>query len=781
MIGSRKRSDSLMAFIRNHPRLDYVAILLISAHVLIWFTNNSAVEWSDFVIPLDATAAIHNLASIWSSINLGNSLPSTILVPWVGFFALFQSFGLPLYLTEQIYFYVMWSLAGMSAYYFAQSLGEGSYRTEQLRVLCLVAAVFYEFNLVGYLSIPVTLSYTAFPLILGLFFRGAQTEKGAPIYLLGIGFASYAAVLEYPDFRTIYLVPLVMTAFTIFLLVTRQSKKIRVLLFYLASLATIAALWSWFILPVATVFALPSTLGAVLSRTPTSFGDLGYATLLQVSRLAGPANFDYSPFYSFYLSIPGLILSYAIPLLSFGILLFRPRDKNILFTSAMALGFLFLAAGPNPPFGTAYQWLVLHYWFLRPFITSWYNITGAAVFYSFLIGSLSVNLYIRIQRNHAIQSLTVRRFLSKLMILVLVMLIIGSAFPLASSERLSQYGSDQLPASYHQANAWLSQQDGYTRVLIAPSVPPYATFNWTSKYIGNPYPLLLGVPFVGSAFTQTYTSVGESELVNLAYGSLGNITSGSNQASTDAQQFCGALKVMSIRYVFYDGYYIGSSQSQFDNISRTIGLNPAAKFGAVSIYGTKGNNPRLFASTNAENFSNMTSLLTAACNSQNTFVGFLDNQTEGAVTYQLLITPNQTPAITVTTSALGFRVTVQNASSPFFLVLSESYSPYWKASSSNHAFTHLEANGYSNAWYVSQTGSYTIQVDYWPDVVFLAGSALTVTCVSLLLFLSVRPKLTNAFKRKVVTTRTEREVHSNGMPHQTTPRRMNRPISITND
>ena len=89
-------------------------------------------------------------------------------------------------------------------------------------------------------------------------------------------------------------------------------------------------------------------------------------------------------------------------------------------------------------------------------------------------------------------------------------------------------------------------------------------------------------------------------------------------------------------------------------------------------------------------------------------------------------------------------VNITGATEPYYLVLSESFSPYWKAyvvdmdKSTNFGDTlfanplpeenHFEVNGYANAWYIKKPGNYTIIIEFWSQQFVYLGlviSALT--------------------------------------------------------
>lgn len=89
-------------------------------------------------------------------------------------------------------------------------------------------------------------------------------------------------------------------------------------------------------------------------------------------------------------------------------------------------------------------------------------------------------------------------------------------------------------------------------------------------------------------------------------------------------------------------------------------------------------------------------------------------------------------------------VKVENATTPFFLIFSETYNPQWKAyygnvnwfysliSQSIPEQDHFIVNGYANAWYINKTGSYTITLYYKPQSLVVLGAY-----ISLVAFIAV--------------------------------------------
>ena len=889
--------------------------------MLVWFNSDSLHLGTDFVIPLNPLAAIKNSIPSWYPVDAGSPLSGTYIVPWLSFFAFFQRLGVAPTIIERVYFYIVWMIAGVSAYYMARVITSDKCGKSGSRLIGLVASVFYQFNLFALVSLAAFLSYSVMPLIVGLYAQGLIRKRAPVGYLLGIGVSSYGLLVDWPNVRMAVLTFFIIVSYTMFHLASSKDRRRCSLCFFVATVAIIFLAWSWFLLPTVVVFLSSGTATSIIARTESiMFGDQGYATLLQVSRLAGSSNFDGFYFSAFYHSPIGLITSYLIPILGFGALLLRPKNKVVLFCGAMAIIFLFLGAGPNPPLGGLYKWLVTNYWFLRIFRTSWYNLLGATVFYSVLLGITVDSVYQRLRNHLFILGVEKDGRMRKLQLgmhqiaaIIIIVLIVANAFPLLTPERLSQYPQANLPQSYYQANQWLSGQEGYSRTLIAPRVPGYAYFTWANGTIGTPYPLLLSVPFIQGAVSESYVSTSNFSIIREAYQSLeqmgslsvdygfedwergepigwgatGNVTSSSrivfegnfsarlqregsvsgsltrgvnmpadnlmfsivyyaqnigksfvdyvlglqfsdnswlfytfnvNENITDvhyiqipkiedkwvlysrnigedlrssygnsdkvlqtiyisvvdegmvlyldqlrfysssfeqyARQFSGALKLLSVRFIFYDGYYSYGDQDAFAKIAPELNLTPAATFGLIHIYENLQFNPHIYAATNITIEKNMQMLLGSAFDSSHSNLAFLTDQINDVESNFILTTlaslNGPPPIIKVYSDSLGYVVNVQNATSPFYLVLSENFSPYWIATTDGNSLNaHFIANGYANAWYINKTGAYTVTLEFWPQKLFYIGSAISIVTLILCISYVSKDKIKTIYRKHI--------------------------------
>ncbi len=85
-----------------------------------------------------------------------------------------------------------------------------------------------------------------------------------------------------------------------------------------------------------------------------------------------------------------------------------------------------------------------------------------------------------------------------------------------------------------------------------------------------------------------------------------------------------------------------------------------------------------------------------------------------------------------------YQVTVNNASSPFYLVFNEGFDRGWKIFDGKLPFFHLLStplisevdhflgNGFGNAWYMNRTGTYELTIYYYPQAIYEGSLILTV-------------------------------------------------------
>lgn len=91
-----------------------------------------------------------------------------------------------------------------------------------------------------------------------------------------------------------------------------------------------------------------------------------------------------------------------------------------------------------------------------------------------------------------------------------------------------------------------------------------------------------------------------------------------------------------------------------------------------------------------------------------------------------------------------YQVTVDNATTPFFLTFLESFHPLWRAyyiDNSNKIEVstdkHFFVNSFANGWFVDKKGSYTMLIEFYPENLLQVGEIISFFSVIVLSFLTI--------------------------------------------
>jgi hypothetical protein len=174
--------------------------------------------------------------------------------------------------------------------------------------------------------------------------------------------------------------------------------------------------------------------------------------------------------------------------------------------------------------------------------------------------------------------------------------------------------------------------------------------------------------------------------------------------------------------VFLDeGTYSGPAQN----------ISLVGQYGMITLYELNSSAflPRVYAATSAS--------------VENSTGAFLANLGEFNPADSVVVQMSETqrdkmsiPSSTLQKPDLSFRMVspsaydVQvSASTPFMLVLSETYNPSWIASGPEGIITeanHFIVNGYANMWYITRTGAYTLELRFSPNSYIIYGIVVSI-------------------------------------------------------
>jgi hypothetical protein len=410
----------LKEFIHLHHRtlIDLLPILVIGLLAVSWFRGDFLILYGDF----DFYPAWHDtfFRTFYSWDVDGLAVPNTqvlvALIPYEVFRAFSLGFlGLSPVVAEKILFYLCFTMCGISMFYLVKVTGE------KRRLVAIIAALFYMLNPYNVIftwggAITHTIFfYASFPLILALFIKGLNEERGYGYIFVFCLLWIVTTNSSYVNPKWIALTWVVLIAYLVFYIITvRNRQKI---LFSLRFSGVLLSSWVvlnlYWLIP--NFYALRTELGATfaiyqatgttdimsnwlsgsLPSIPDAMRLTGFWGLY--SGVAGDpfylwASTYSSPFYGF--------IGFLMPIMAFFPLLTRSRNKYVLFFTILALVFIFQLKGPNPPLGDITRWFYTYIPILRDIgVSPFLNLCPALIIsYSFLIGYGIDSLYHLIDR-----------------------------------------------------------------------------------------------------------------------------------------------------------------------------------------------------------------------------------------------------------------------------------------------------------------------------------------------------------------------------------------------
>jgi hypothetical protein len=352
-------------------------------------------------------------------------------------------------------------------------------------------------------------SYALLPLTFW-FTRAAFRERSySPAVVLKygtiLGLILMLATTMYYVF-TLHMVVLVITALgQIVPRLIQERREVKRYLLYSSCLtgltaAVFALLWAWYILPFLISYREGMTdvrhviVGPDYVRAVAQNGNL-----FNVVRMLGFSDPDFGIYATTgAFRTAWLCATLAIPLLAITGAILRPRSRDTIVLVGLALIGVFLAKGPNGPFGNQYLWLFSHFDLL--FLTGglYFPIRAIPLVilpYAFLSAFAVTRILDTVQiRSYALLSASRlartagmigigkgpwRRNLSvatlAVVYILVCILICISSFPLLSGDRRGTMNPMVVPQPYNDANDWLSEDEGDYRVAW---LPPSSSLEW---------------------------------------------------------------------------------------------------------------------------------------------------------------------------------------------------------------------------------------------------------------------------------------------------------------
>ena len=763
---------------------DLLIIGLIGLLSVSWFRGDYLIAAVDFSMPLDRIRSFSANFYMWDSRSLGSANPRILALtfPVWAYFAFSEIIGLSLINAEKILFYFVFAISGLSMYYLTTTLV--GYRANKLRRLAgLVSGIFYMLN--PYVAINIMplrqtsyIIYALLPLILGMFAKGLNERRNLRFAIV-TAFVMSLATSVYVDPSFILLTFLPLFLFLIFFILTNHKRF--VVLQALKFTATFMTIW----ILINIYWLLPNAYlaSSELRKVTAAYGSLGitFQSLVQLnsaSILGGLRLLGYWGLYSSYKGDPYFVwasayqtasltaIGFLIPILAFIPLLLKPKDKHVLFFTSFALVSLLLVNGSYSPLG---QWLfsyipLFEVFFNTPYLRFGMYVTLA---YAFLIGYTLAEFHNRFTSSHLKKArCLVRQIISGISIVFILFLIVGVyAFPIWTGDVIYPGNeiipSDRykMPTYYQEARDWLGNDTTDFNIIPLPiSKIGYVSYKWEHGGYTGPDP----TEWLFPKTVITSASAGNGIAGLTAELMIENSSTGTRKI----------LALMNVKYILFHGdtnwpyiegnqWWISSLPEQFRSIlDSQEGLFLEKSFGKLDFYRNDYWRPmHIYAAPNAllaqgdldemievvgsnSNFTPDESVLFLSDQltlEQYSFIAKLDN-------YDLK------PNITVEKINPTKYVIHVDTSQPFFLVFSESYHKNWVAYTNGEQVPgerHFVANGYANAWFINKTGSYDIDLEFWPQKLFYIGSATSITALIICTLYISKNKMKTIYKRYI--------------------------------
>ena len=519
-------------------------LLFLGLHVFIGLKKELLYIGGDTGIPLNPLKDL-NLLYLWQHQEGGIIGWNLGIIFQLLFFAFFKYLGLSLSATQHLYIYFAHTLAGLGMYYLVCS-----FHLKHQKLVAFISSIFYMFSpwLINYLGIFVFFPYSVMPFILGTFVRGIKGEMDWIKAALLISFLFLGIIINFPQYSMFFVAILMMALYLLFYLVVYRGNFWRAVKFCLL-LAFFMILTSlWFILPYWRIFSSRGIETELKSNIPIpnaihNFGDYGFSTILNLLRMFGAAGLlkGGAVYSDFYLNNSFLILtSFLIPFLFFSALIFKSKSKAVLFFSLIAIIFIFVAKGVNPPLGFFHFWLVSKIPFARAFRTTWNLSLGANLAFSFLIGVAVVEIAYRISGGNKKSLIFVISILISLLLFISWPLISGDYFRFKWNP--PSFEGVKVPNAYYELEDYLSLNQEDSRFFKIPESQGMIKTNW--GYFGSDFSFtLFSTPFIsGHPVAKTTNS-----LIKGIYERV-------NSKSQLEPEVLKTLSLLNVRKIIFDDY-----------------------------------------------------------------------------------------------------------------------------------------------------------------------------------------------------------------------------------
>ncbi|MGA3110547.1 MAG: alpha-(1-_3)-arabinofuranosyltransferase family protein [Candidatus Bathyarchaeia archaeon] len=345
-----------------------------------------------------------------------------------------------------------------------------------------------------------------------------------------------------------------------------------------------------------------------------------------------------------------------------------------------------------------------------------------------------------------------KKYVPVLFVIIFLILMQVYMFPFWTGDVIYPGGKIELtnritlPTYYYEAGNWINSQSEEFNLLYLP--PQAGTFRyvWNNTRYGGSDPLdeyIFNKPVIISSWEEP----DQYGPYNFSWQVIEPLIS----SNVTGNLFCKMLTIMNIKYIIlhndFDPIFTPISTEQVKNdLNGQEGISLVKSFGEVDIFENMlWNESAVYATPNAvlaqESLDNLTELGNFSVGKN---IVFQSNQMKSGQLQFLegLHQQNDAPPPQITFEKINPTdyVVHVNSTQPTFIVLSEYYDTGWTAYVNGVQVSgqnHFIANVYTNAWYIDNTGSFTVTIEFSPQRLVYIGEAISsATLVLCVLYLS---------------------------------------------
>lgn len=466
---------------------------------IIWFRHGNIMGTAEAGLPFYDFQIQYNVnKNAWAHYALG--YPTNISIaakPTYWFMAQLQKMGIPGFILQASFFWIVFVVSGVSTYLITKNLFPSLSRK-----FLTIAVLFYWFNPFSMVNIwnrflnNFFVFYMLLPLSLLLFLKGLQTRRYIYAFIIGLISTLFSYALSSVAFNILlWLVLFYMALFYIFIYKDIKYRLFIAKFFTLTLLFWCFANFWW----ISQTFSYVN-IGSFSAVTSTSFiVQDNYRTLLSISerlgnlinlfRLRHASFFDdqqipWTNVYNFPLLV--FLEFWIIGLVLLPLIFFRKSNyQSLLFFGGLFFIGLYLSKGSNQPFGEVFDEIFLTFSFLQVFRNPFEK-------FGFILPIAAAPLF-----GYGVFLLLtyLKTFWQKLGYLIILIWLIGvwgfpfwSGFIFMNGEKTTNNENIdykvKVPPYYKDLDNWLKAQNKDFRLVVFPIWEEGITYLWDKNYSG---------------------------------------------------------------------------------------------------------------------------------------------------------------------------------------------------------------------------------------------------------------------------------------------------------